>query len=123
MALGKTVATILSNKTAAASGSTTLSDCTTLDTSDVLMLGIDASANYHASATSGVTVKVFASRDDSSYNLNPCDEWDLPFVAGTVVSKTVPVIPAGRYLKVQVTNKDTGQSATQIYVYAHPLRG
>ncbi|MFA5380106.1 MAG: hypothetical protein WC455_30375 [Dehalococcoidia bacterium] len=122
MALGKTVATILSNKTAAASNSTTLTDCTTIDTAAVLMLGIGVKLTFNAAATGKATVKVFASPDDTNYDSEPCDEWDIPWENATV-SKTVPTLPAARYLKVQVTNADAGQSITAIYVYSHPLTG
>jgi hypothetical protein len=123
MALGKTVATILSNKTAGEGAGTVLSECTTIDTAAVLMLGIECKVTYHASATLGVTVKVFASYDDTNYDTYPCDQWDMPFVADTTVSKTVSTLPAGRHLKVQVYNNDTAQDATAIYVYSHPLTG
>lgn len=123
MALGKTVAEILTNKTAAASNSTTLTDCTTIDTEAVLMLGIECKVTYHGSATLGVTVGVYDSSDNVTFDTNPSDQWDMPFTAGASISKTVATLPAGRYKKVKVTNNDTGQSATAIYVYSHPLTG
>jgi len=121
MALGKTVGTILSNKTAAASGSTTLTDCTTIDTSACLLLGIECVVTYHASATQGVTVKIFASGDDSNYGTTEIDSFAMPFAANTTKRWSRPIIPAEKYMKVQVTNNDTGQSATAIYIYSHPL--
>jgi hypothetical protein len=119
MALAKSVTEILSNKTAAASGSTTLSDCTTIDTTSVISLAIEARATYHASATLGVRVRVFASGDDSNYGDSPIAQFDLPFAANTTKRWSRDIIPAEKYMKVQVTNLDTAQSATAIYVYAH----
>jgi len=119
MVLAKAVTKILSNKTAAASGSTTLSDCTTIDTTSVISLAIEAKATYNASATLGVRVKVFASGDDTNYGDLPIAQFDLPFAANTTKRWSRDIIPAEKYMKVQVTNLDTAQSATAIYVYAH----
>ena len=57
MAFAKGDATaILSNKTAAASASTTLADCTTITTTDATDLHIHCAVTYHGSATLGVRV-------------------------------------------------------------------
>ncbi len=121
MTVGKTVATILSNKTAAASGSTTLGDCTVIDTNACVGLAIECKVTYNGSATKGVRVKLFGSYDDVNYDSDPYDYFDMPFTAGSTISCSFNTIPGPRYIKAQVTNLDTGQSATGIYVYSHPM--
>lgn len=123
MALGKTVATILSNKTAGKGAGTVLSECTTINTESVLMLGIQVNLVFNAAATGAATVKVFASQDDTNWNTNPSDQWDIPWVSGASDGPVVATLPAARYLRVQVYNNDAARDITAIYVYAHPLRG
>lgn len=123
MALSKTVATVLSNKTAAAAGATTLTDCTTIDTQGVLSLAIEVKATYGSSATLAGTLKVFASADDSTYDTDPVDAFTLPFTANTAKSQTFNIIPGARYLKCQVVNNETtgsNKDMTAVYVYSHP---
>jgi hypothetical protein len=119
MALDKTVTPILTNKTAAASGTTILSECTTIDTTSVISLAIEALVTYHSSATLGVRVDVYASGDDTNYGSIPIAQFTMPFTANTTRRWSRDIIPAEKYLKVQVTNLDTAQSATAIHVYAH----
>lgn len=118
MTFSKTVTNILSNKTAGTSASTTLTDCTTVDTSGCINLGITVRLTFNASATLGARVKVFGSHDDSTYNTEPYAQADIAFTSGARgASFTIP--HAIRYLKVQVTNLDAGQTITAIYVYSH----
>jgi len=123
MALTKTVSTILSNKTAAAAGATTLTDCTTIDTQGVLSLAIEVKATYGSSATLAGTLKIFASSDDSTYDTDPVDQFTMPYTTNTTKSQTFNIIPGARYLKVQVVNNETAEAnkdMTAIYVYSHP---
>lgn len=122
MALAKAVTTILSNKTAAYNGATTtLGDCTTIDTNTTVSLAIECKCTYDSSADDGCTVQIFASGDDTNYGDNPIDEFDMPFTANTTKRWSRAVIPAERYLKVRVKNNSTvnPSTATAIYVYAH----
>lgn len=116
----KTIATILDNKTAAASNVTALSDCTAIDTNGVLALGIGYRVTYHASATAGGTLRLYASYDGTNYDDQVYDQWTLPFAAGASYEGHYSVHPGPRYLKAQVANSDTGQSITAVYVYSEP---
>ena len=123
MALAKTKTLILGTaggKTAAASGSTTLSDCTTIDTTSVIALALDVSMNFNAAATQGALVKIFGSKDDTSWNNQPYDQFTISFTGSVPLWRAheFAVNPAPKYLKVMVTNSDTGQSITKIYVNA-----
>lgn len=118
MALVKTVTEILSNKTAAAGASTTLTDCTTVTTTDCIDLAINVKLTFNAAATGGARVKAFGSNDDSTYDTDPYWQADIAFTSGArEQSFTFPHAP--KYLKFQVTNIDTGQSITAIYISSH----
>lgn len=118
MAIAKTVTNILSNKTAGTSASTTLTDCTTIDTTSCINLGIQVRLTFNASATAGARVKVFGSNDDSTYGTVPYAQADIAYVSGAQgASFSIP--HAIKYLKVQVTNLDSGQTITAIYVDSH----
>lgn len=123
MTLAKgTPATILSNKTAAAAGNTTLTDCTTIDTNAAVSLALEVKATYGSAATLAGTLKIFASADDSTYDTDPVEQFDLPFLANTAKSQTFNVYPGARYLKCQIVNNESSGSnkdITAIYIYSH----
>jgi hypothetical protein len=108
---------ILTNKTAAASGSTALADCTAITTTDATDLAIHVKLTFNASATLGARVKLFASYDDgTNYESYPFWQYDIAYTSGAQsASARVPF--SQKRIKVQVTNLDTGQSITAIYVY------
>jgi hypothetical protein len=117
-----TPSTVLSNKTAAAAGATTLTDCTTIDTNTCIALAIEVKVTYGSAATLAGTVKIFASYDDSNYDTDPIEQFDLPFTTNTTKSQSFNVMPGPRYLKVQIVNNETAGSnkdITAAYVYAH----
>lgn len=124
MALAKgTATTILSNKTAAAAGATTLSDCTTIDTDATTNLAITVKLTYGSSATIIPTVKVFASEDDSNWDTDAFEQFDMPsLLASNTKKATFGLGHAPRYLKVQVVNNETAganKDITAVYVYSH----
>ena len=109
---------ILTNKTAAASVSTALADCTAITTTDATDLHIHMLMTYHGSATLGGRVKLYASYDDgTNYESNPFWQFDMPFTAGATIRYSHQVPPSPKRIKLQVTNLDTGQSITAIYAY------
>jgi len=118
MGLGKTYTKLLDNKTAAASGSTTLNDCTTEDLSAALQCAIEVDMTFNASATAGATVKVFASGDGTNFDTVEYATQSVSVSAGNSVQVTFPINPAVKYFKVQVTNLDTTYSLTGISVWS-----
>lgn len=120
MALSIAPMTILAGKTAAASSSTTLTDCTAVAGSNVVALGIEVVMTFHASATKGATVKVFSSQNGTNYTTTAVQEYDVPVAANSTVRHAFVVLPGHAFYRVQVTNLDTGQSITAISVYAEP---
>ena len=123
MTLTKTPVLILDNKTAAAAGATTLTDCTTIDTQGCISLAIEVKATYGSSATVAGTLKIFASYDDTNYDTDPVDTFTLPYTANSTKSQTFNIIPGARYLKCQVVNNESAGSdkdMTAVYVRSHP---
>lgn len=120
MGFSKTSTKILDNKTANASSSTSLSDCTAVNLSTAVQLAIDVEMTFNASATQGATVRVYASDDNSEYDTIPYDQFDVAVSAGNAVKAHFAVLPAPKYIKVSVTNLDTAQSLTGISVYSIP---
>lgn len=122
MSLAKTVTKVVDNQTVAATASLALANSTAIgptSTDALINLAIECTVTYHASATAGCTVKLFASYDGTNYDSDPYDQFDLPFAAGATKSQTFAVNPAPKYLKVGVTNLDTGQSITAFSAWAH----
>ncbi len=120
MTLAITVAAILENKTAAKSASTDIADCTAIDGSAMVALGIEVLMTFHASATLGATVKVFSSSDTTNYTTTAIQEYDVPVSAGATVRHAFSVLSGHKNYKVHVLNLDTAQSITAIYVYSEP---
>ncbi len=120
MALGITVAAILENKTVQESASSVLAECTAVDGSAVVALGFEILLTFHGSATLGATVKVFTSSDGTNYCTNDTQEYDIPVSAGNTVRHSFTVLPGHKNYKIQVTNLDTAQDITALYVYSEP---
>jgi hypothetical protein len=119
MALGITVATILSNKTAAKSASTDIGDCTAIDGSALVALGIEVLLTFNASATLGATVSVYTSSDGTNYSTVSLMDFSIAYQNATVRA-AFNVFPGHKNYKIVVQNLDTGQSITAIYVYSEP---
>ena len=118
MTLSISPITIVANKTAAASGATGIADCASVDGSAVVALGILAQCTYHADATAGCQVYVYASTDNVSWF--EIQVVDIPLVAGTTKGVAFSVLPGHKYYRVRVRNFDTVQAATGVYVFAEP---
>lgn len=118
MGLTKNYTKILDDKTAAASSSTTLSDCTAEDLSAALQCAIEVDMTFHGSATQGATVKVFASGDGTNFDTVEYATQSVAVSAGNSIQVTFPINPAVKYFRVQVTNLDSGQSITAISVWS-----
>jgi len=114
-----TVTQILDNKTAAASGSTAIADCTEVDLSEVINLGIGVLLTFNASATAGATVEVYGAYDGTNYTSEPLDEYDVELSAGNTVKVAFLSLVTTEKIKVVVKNNDTSQSITGISVWVH----
>jgi len=113
---------ILDNKTAEDGSYTTLTDCTTIDMDAAASLDIEVLVTYGSSSVTGcAVVKVFASYDDSHYDTDPVEQFDLPFLINAAKSQTFSITTRARYLKCQIVNTDSGanKDLTACYIYAH----
>lgn len=123
MALSKTIATILSNGSAAASGSSAASSGINLDTA--VDFGIGYKMTFHGSATAGATIELYADPTGATLDFtigtyaDPCDAGDVAVDAGRAVEGFIPLNRAAKYTKARVKNLDTAQSITAIYLYSH----
>ena len=126
MTLSISSATVLSNKTAAASTSTALSECTSIAGSALVALGIWVRLTYGSGATlptAGAVVQVYASPDDDPGHWSswPVQEVDVPIpAAGGPCGIAFTVLPGHAFYKVRVKNLDAAQAITEIYVYSEP---
>jgi len=121
MTLSISPVTIVTNKTAAANGATAIADCASVDGSAVVALGILAQCTYHADATAGCSVYVYASTDNVGYvGWFEIQVVDIPLVAGTTKGVAFSVLPGHKYYRVRIRNFDAAVAATGIYVYAEP---
>jgi hypothetical protein len=120
MGLSIAIATILDNKTVQENASSVVSECTAVDGSIMIALGIEVLLTFHALATLGATVKVFTSADGTNYTTNDTQEYDIPVSAGATVRHSFTVANGHKYYKIQVTNLDTAQDITALYVYSEP---
>lgn len=120
MGLSISVVALLENKTVQETASSELAECSAVDGSVMVALGIEVLLTFHGSATAGATVKVFSSSDGTNYCTASTQEYDIPVAAGGTVRHSFTVLPGHKYYKVQVTNLDTAQDITALYVYAEP---
>lgn len=119
MGLTKTATPILSGKTAAASGSTVVSECSAIDTSQATnACAIEVLLTFHASATLGATLKLYGSYDGTNWDTDTYAECSIAYTSGAR-SQSFAIVPGPKYLKAQITNLDTAQSITAITIYSH----
>lgn len=65
-------------------------------------------ADFHASATLGITVEIFTSPDNIDYDVDPYASVGLEptFAAGVTKQRTSPINLPVRFMKVKITNDD-----------------
>lgn len=124
MTLSISSAIVLTNKTAAASSPTVLSECTSIDGSALVALGLFMRLTYGSGATlptAGAVVQVYSSPDDTIWSSWPVQEVDVPLpAAGGDCGIAFTVLPGHKYYRVRVKNLDVAQPITAVYVIAEP---
>lgn len=128
MALTKPSTEILNEANVAASASTLITDCTTVDATELSQLAFEAVVDFHASATLDVRIHIrccttdgttewgqatldLGADEDGYFDVtNPLD--------GSTVRKTAIVWPDGLYYRVIAENLDTGQVIESVIVNA-----
>jgi len=117
MAFTKTVTSVLSNATAAAGGSTSLS--TEVDTTDFINLAVEVKLTFNASATLGARIKAFAcNASGGTYDTYPFWQADIARASG-VQGQSFQLPSGPKYVEFLVTNLDGTYSITAITIYVH----
>ena len=73
----KTATTIISSTTISAGETTALADCTAIDLSRATQLILTVKGTYNAASTSGLSVLLYTSTDDSTYDDYPWDSKEI----------------------------------------------
>ncbi|RLC86241.1 MAG: hypothetical protein DRJ03_09355 [Chloroflexi bacterium] len=69
-------------------------------------------AAYDASATAGVTIKVYWSFDGTNYDTDTDDSYTHPFAAGATKQKTYIAAAIAPYIRLTITNQDATYAVT-----------
>jgi len=117
--MDKTVVTMINLSSLAAGSTSSLSDCTALDLSRTISLFLEVEATFDASATEGLTIKWYTSRDNTNWSTVEWLSDDINVSPGnTVLVPLVPIDPAPMYLKATITNNDSSYAVTNVKLYA-----
>ena len=117
--MDKAAMTMINLSSLAGGASSTGADCTALDLSRTIALFFELEATFDASATDGLTVKWFASYDNSNWDTA---EWLTDTVAvsagNSVRVPLNPINPSPMYLRAIVTNNDSTHAVTNLKLIA-----
>ena len=109
----KSTVTAIDNVTIAKSASNTSSG---ISLADVKQLAITVAVTYHGSASTGITAYIYSSYDNSNWDTDELTSFEPSFSTGATKRKTAFIDTDAAYIKIKVTNKDTGQSVTAVTV-------
>ena len=112
------IETILTDASLAGGATTTMAACTALSLVGCNRLALTVRASYHADSTSGLTVYIYTSTDNSVWDTDELTSFEPSFTAGGTVQKTVFIDPDAKYMKVRITNKQADEVVTTITVKA-----
>lgn len=121
MALTKTPTTMISNVTVAASNKQ--DSASGLDLTSAVDFIVGYTLTFHASATLGARIDLFADPAEASASFtigaydNAIDSGDIAVSAGHTVSGSFQMQRAAKYVKARIVNLDAAQSITAAYVY------
>ena len=117
--MDKSTITMINLASLAAASSSTAADCTALDLSRTLSLFFEVEATFDASATSGLTIKWYASYDGTNWDTA---EWLTDSVAvsagSTVRVPLNPIDPSPMNLRAIITNDDATYAVTNLKLIA-----
>jgi len=106
---------IMSEASIAATGD---AESTVLDMRNLRKLALSIACTFHASATAGITVEILTSYDGVNWDTEAWASSGLApaLSAGNAVQKTSNIDGLPAFMKVKVTNNDTGQAVTLVEV-------
>ena len=118
MPVKKEIKPVLSLSELASGAFSRLEDSEIIDLSRVEFLALTIRVTHNSAATKSVRVHLKSSPDGSIWDTDDYAYFDAHLMAGQESQKTVPITADAFYLRVQVENQDTAQSATDIDVIA-----
>jgi len=90
----------------------------TVDLVGVCMLAITMRCKYSGSATDPLTVYIYTSTDDISWDTEELASFSSTVDTGEIVQKTVFIDPDAQEIRVKVTNEDASEAVTDVVVEA-----
>jgi len=116
--MDKTTTTILNLSSLAAGATSTLAQCTAVDLARTITVTFAVSVTFSSSASSGLTIKIYPSTDNSTYDSTAYVTWSVSCHAGqTWQEHYYSIDPSKAYYKVKVTNNDSSHSVTNLKIY------
>ena len=97
---------------------TDISGATSFDFSKFDTLAVTVRASFAANAGSGIRCELFSSYDNSHWDTEPYDKFEISYSAPIVAQRTKAIDPAPYYLKARVHNFATGVAVSQVRVIA-----
>lgn len=117
--MDKSTITMINLSSLAAASSSTAADCTALDLGRTIALFFELEATFDASATDGLTIKWYASYDNTNWDTS---EWVVDSVAvsagNTIRVPLNPINPSPMYLRAIITNNDATYAVTSLKLIA-----
>jgi len=102
----------------AAGTTSALTTCPPISLAHISELALTAECTYHADAKAGLRIHVRASYDGINYDAEDLSAFDIPFVPGQTISKTVELDSNVMFLKVLAENLDNAHEITNVKVTA-----
>ena len=103
----------------AAASSSTAADCTALDLSRTISLFFEVEVTFDASATDGLTIKWYASYDNTNWDTTYWLTDTIAVSAGNSVRVPLnPIDPSPMYLRAIITNDDATYAVTNLKLIA-----
>lgn len=116
--MNKTAWEILSIANLSADTESNLTQCSVMDLSSTIQLGISIQNVYNESNTSAVRLYLYSSDNLSNWDTDYYAVFDNQFEANATKKVTIPISPDPYYLKATVKNQNLTDSATLVNVIA-----
>ncbi len=109
---------VLSIDSLMANQSSDLEACNPLSFEAASSLALTIECSYDAEAKAGLRIHVRSSYDGIKYNSIDLYNFDIDFIPGQTINKTIELSPKAKFIKIAVENLDDSQPANAIKVTA-----
>jgi len=126
MTITTPITTIINNQTIAVSSYV---DSDSIDLTSAFGLSIGYEFTFDESATGGVTIEAYSSRDGASqsFSIGANQDWfyraTIPVDAGNQASNVIPIPANGKYVKIRFVNSDGSYAVTGLSAWSHVKTG